>query len=219
MISFKKFFLFSFILAFSPIAAWEDKYDDRGCIEGVVTPRNDAFLETKRLEGRPFIPSDWLLLYNHLFSKGEMMKYWDDGKIKSMNYTEGRAKKFVSIFDKEAFGWWMFFEKGTKKFICTIGSYHDKDNNKVEFCYFTAQEHQKQGFLKEAMLKFLDYLHKSHVTFDSLWATAHPDNEASVAFLKKLIHHEVELLLYPNLRYKFEIKKEDIGAIVRRYRD
>lgn len=124
------------------------------------------------------------------FSDPDMCRYFSEPPC-NMEEAKGIIEHYQNSEGKGYLRYGMF-EKATGAFIGTCGyHYWDKERNQVEIGYDIWKEYWRQGYMSEALPVLIDICIEQ-LSVNCIYIFAHPQNEASIAAVRKFGFKECE---------------------------
>ena len=139
-------------------------------------------LETKRMTLRPLDSTDIEAIYRQ-FSDPGMCRYFDEPPC-DLEEAKGIIAHYQNPQDKAYLRYGMF-HKETGEFIGTCGyHYWDKEAKQVEIGYDVWKDYWQQGYISEALPLLINICFEQ-LGVDCVYILTHPQNEASMASVRK----------------------------------
>jgi len=160
-----------------------------------------SIIKTKRLILRELLPSDQLGMYA-LDSNPDVHQYLGNKPIKSLEKAAEVIAHVRSQYEKYGIGRWALVEMDSDEFVGWAGLKYEW--NPRESCYFydlgyrLRKEFWGKGYAYEASIPALNYAFKT-MKLDEIFASAHIENGASIAILKKLGFTFIEEYFYDHI--------------------
>ena len=144
---------------------------------------NIPTIETERLVLRRMTMADLQDLFE-IRSDTEVMRYIPRPLAKSLDDVADLVKMLNDFADKNERLNWGITLKDSGKLIGIIGYVSIlRDHFRAEIGYTLAKQYHRKGFMREALLKMIDYGFKE-MNLHSILAIIHADNNASGALLE-----------------------------------
>ena len=144
----------------------------------------DLLFETDRLSVRHFNVND-LDAFTTLCSDPQVMRYVGDGTLLSRAEVEHWIVVCQQKYVERGYGTSAVFEKGTGRFIGYCGVVRAPGNDFDELIYVYHVAAWGKGYATEAGRAMIDYVFQQS-SLDQIYATIHPDNQASIKVVEKL---------------------------------
>lgn len=141
-------------------------------------------LQTQRLVLRKPLHTDAAKLHE-LRSNTTVLQYLNRAKPSSINETAEFVKKLITITASGDGITWIITQKHDSELIGTINFWPiDLQNFRAEVGYMLSPQHQKQGFMNEALMSVINYGF-NQMNLHSIEANCNAENIASIQLLEK----------------------------------
>lgn len=145
----------------------------------------DIRVQTPRLILRPFEIADATSWFK-IMSSPEVTRYWSHLPWQSLQEAQEDIIQGITHLERKEYLRLAVIDQATNTLMgmCVFFN-HYPNSRRGEIGYCLDTSYQGQGFMKEAMVAFIEYL-QTHLSIRRLEADIHPDNKASAALLAKL---------------------------------
>lgn len=170
-------------------------------------------IETEHLILRPFQADDLDEYYELIFSNPDVMRYLDDGKIRTREQTERSMNRFIDYGKEHGFSICAVVDKKSQRLLGHCGLITIlKEPLTIEVAYAFGKAYWGKGIATEAARACLRYGFET-AKLDRIVAVAYPDNKPSQRVMQKIgmqyqgetdEFHNFHLVLYTQTRDAYQ---------------
>lgn len=180
--------------------------------------------DTPRLFIKSYTPHDFEECVT-LYGNSHITKYFDHGAPRTRSEVKSYVNQRGTFFldNKEPFGLYSVFLQDRCTFIGQVDMVPSDEPGTAEIGWIFKKEYQGKGYCSEAVLSFLIPLARNLAAnqvcilgqnIDTLVATAHPDNKASKAIIRKIgmtfVKSQERYGGKPRYWYTYKLEQPDI---------